>query len=77
MKGNFSCNCDHGYSGDGTNCADINECDNKSHNCDGNATCTNNNGSFSCACNLGYSGSGVTCSGMKTYYFWVHFYQFH
>eukprot|EP00961_Rhodomonas_salina_P301774 3940603-Rhodomonas_salina.2 len=32
------------------------------HNCDDNATCTNELGSFVCACNAGYSGNGVTCT---------------
>ena len=45
--------------------ADNDECTLGSHNCHGNATCTNTDGSFTCACNVGYTGNGVTCAGMK------------
>jgi len=34
-----------------------------SHNCHGDATCTNTKGSFYCTCNSGYTGDGVTCTG--------------
>ena len=45
--------------------ADNDECTLGTHNCHGNATCTNTDGSFTCACNVGYTGNGVTCAGMK------------
>uniref|UniRef100_A0A0G4H2Z1 EGF-like domain-containing protein n=1 Tax=Chromera velia CCMP2878 TaxID=1169474 RepID=A0A0G4H2Z1_9ALVE len=41
---------------------DIDECSGNIHDCDGNATCSDNIGSFVCACNDGWTGSGVVCS---------------
>ena len=50
------------------NYLDKNECDDGvnplgTHNCDGNATCTNTEGSYSCECNGGYTGDGTSCDG--------------
>eukprot|EP00820_Chromera_velia_P006466 Cvel_19036.t2-p1 / transcript=Cvel_19036.t2 / gene=Cvel_19036 / organism=Chromera_velia_CCMP2878 / gene_product=hypothetical protein / transcript_product=hypothetical protein / location=Cvel_scaffold1613:2276-7167(+) / protein_length=995 / sequence_SO=supercontig / SO=protein_coding / is_pseudo=false len=40
-------------------------CGGGSHNCDGNATCTNAGSSFTCACNYGFTGDGVSsCSAL-------------
>ncbi len=44
---------------------DIDECTISTHNCDGNATCTNYAGTFNCACNHGYEGNGTECAGME------------
>ena len=52
--GDFSCECNVGFNGDGFSCTDVNECDYSP--CDANATCTNEFGSFSCSCNAGFSG---------------------
>lgn len=43
------CVCNAGFSGDGNNCQDINECS-VSGFCDPSATCTNLPGSYSCSC---------------------------
>jgi len=56
------CECPAGTSFNGISCADVNECQLNTDNCDANATCTNSAGSFSCACNPGFSGNGVTCA---------------
>lgn len=62
-QGSFTCTCNKGFSGIGTNCNDINECNNPSlNNCASEATCTNIGGSFTCACNSGFGGSGISCS---------------
>ena len=42
--------------------SDVDECENETHNCDQNATCTDTDGSFSCTCNDGYVGDGVNCT---------------
>lgn len=57
--GSFSCDCDPGYEGE--QCADIDECLQKSSYCDENATCTNTIGSYTCACTEGHYGSGEVC----------------
>ena len=51
-SGDLACNCDAGYSGDGTvgNCNDI--------------LCNNTIGSFVCTCNTGYRGDGVECANI-------------
>ena len=60
--GSFTCSCDSGYSGDGQNCTDIDECASNNGGCDKNAACSNSPGSFSCSCKTYWSGDGKTCS---------------
>ena len=43
--------------------SDINECSEGSHDCHGNAACTDVSGSFVCSCNNGYTGNGKQCQG--------------
>eukprot|EP00039_Didymoeca_costata_P023915 m.8673 g.8673 ORF g.8673 m.8673 type:complete len:2246 (+) comp3940_c0_seq1:246-6983(+) len=38
----------------GKTCADINECNRATHDCDVNAQCDNTEGSFACSCNVGW-----------------------
>ena len=52
-----------GYTGNGTKCNDINECNTTSHMCHANATCANSVGSYNCTCKHGYSGNGTVCIG--------------
>ena len=47
--------------------ADVDECFEKTHNCDKDASCANLDGSFSCKCNLGYHGNGTNCFGMSVF----------
>jgi len=42
------CDCYDGYTADGLNCVDINECSNNTHNCQEGFRCVNNDGSFEC-----------------------------
>lgn len=60
--GGFDCECNPGWTGDGTTCADVDECSDGSDNCDTNAICTNTPGSFTCECDTGWRGNGTNCS---------------
>jgi len=42
--------------------ANINECTDGTHNCDGNATCTDTENGYDCTCNPGFSGDGFACA---------------
>ncbi|XP_040825948.1 nidogen-2 [Ochotona curzoniae] len=66
--GTFSCTCLPGYTGNGHQCSDVDECSESS--CHPAATCHNSPGSFSCHCRPGYLGDGFQCapdpsSGLK------------
>ena len=52
--------CGAGHTGDGTTCADVNECD--AQPCGAHASCANSDGSFTCSCDDGYAGDGTTCT---------------
>ena len=58
----FKCSCKIGYTGNGTYCEDVDECQSLD-SCHDNATCTNTKGSFNCTCDDGYHGNGSNCSG--------------
>jgi hypothetical protein len=62
VDGGAACQCQSGWTGDGTTCADIDECASGTAKCDAHATCTNTPGSYTCACNPGYMGDGMTCT---------------
>jgi len=57
-----ACVCRQGYTGNGIECADVDECTEKSDECDANAFCANTAGSFACSCNAGFTGDGLTCT---------------
>uniref|UniRef100_A0A0G4I040 EGF-like domain-containing protein n=1 Tax=Chromera velia CCMP2878 TaxID=1169474 RepID=A0A0G4I040_9ALVE len=64
----FRCTCEDGFTGDGSNCDDDDECTdpNLLHNCDVHASCANVDGSFTCSCVTGFSGDGVmNCTDVK------------
>uniref|UniRef100_A0A8C3AZU8 EGF-like domain-containing protein n=1 Tax=Cyclopterus lumpus TaxID=8103 RepID=A0A8C3AZU8_CYCLU len=56
-EGGRQCKCQVGFTGNGFQCNDVNECSNQ-RICHWNATCTNNPGSYMCICNAGYKGNG-------------------
>ncbi|XP_065195894.1 fibropellin-1-like isoform X2 [Sycon ciliatum] len=62
--GSYQCACLAGFSGDGFNCVDIDECALPSP-CHINATCNNTVGSFTCTCNPGYTGTGFLCGDLN------------
>ena len=48
-NGDFTCECNSGFAGDGFKCENINECDDSSmHKCHKKAICKDEIGSFSC-----------------------------
>ena len=72
--GSFTCSCAAGYhsqqslagyasavtvGGQPIGCVDVDECSEHTHNCHGNATCTNTAGSYTCSCNRYFKGDGV------------------
>ncbi|XP_060030952.1 nidogen-2 isoform X2 [Erinaceus europaeus] len=56
----FTCSCLSGYSGNGHQCTDVDEC--SENRCHPSATCYNTPGSFSCHCQPGYHGDGFQCT---------------
>ncbi|XP_053372780.1 uncharacterized protein LOC123559692 [Mercenaria mercenaria] len=58
--GSYYCQCNSGFrlADDGTNCTDVNECEESTSGCD--QICTNNAGSFVCSCYSGFTYNDVT-----------------
>ncbi|XP_055019138.1 nidogen-2 [Boleophthalmus pectinirostris] len=59
----FECKCATGYTGDGRNCYDIDECVESASSCGAHAQCVNLPGSHRCQCQTGYEFGfdGRTC----------------
>uniref|UniRef100_A0A6Q2XYH3 Nidogen 1a n=1 Tax=Esox lucius TaxID=8010 RepID=A0A6Q2XYH3_ESOLU len=60
----FTCECHAGFTGDGRNCYDIDECRESPHVCGHHSVCNNQPGSFRCECDTGYqfASDGQTCT---------------
>ncbi|XP_074621554.1 uncharacterized protein LOC141880073 [Acropora palmata] len=71
LFGSYWCECSAGYTGDGRNCTDIDECS-SSHLCDSKATCQNSGGSYVCICDSGYTGNGRICRDLDECTFNLH-----
>ncbi|CAH1243104.1 FBN2 [Branchiostoma lanceolatum] len=64
ILGNFTCQCNEGYEGDGVICEDIDECQGLLNtNCDAHASCENQDGGYTCTCNLGYTSTSAQGTG--------------
>jgi len=63
IHGSYNCTCKAGYTGDGHNCTDINECAAPVNPCDAvaNSECKNTNGSYNCQCKDGFVKNGPDC----------------
>ncbi|XP_072838904.2 uromodulin [Pogona vitticeps] len=62
------CVCQDGFTGDGTNCSDIDECSSRDLNrCHPLAKCINHGGSYSCLCPEGYEGDGYHCRAVSSF----------
>ncbi|XP_048238235.1 uncharacterized protein LOC124135986 isoform X1 [Haliotis rufescens] len=59
----YICSCPPGYTEDGFDCIDINECeDDDTTACPANSVCNNVNGSYTCDCDVGFKKDGDICS---------------
>ncbi|XP_071206983.1 nidogen-1-like isoform X2 [Salvelinus alpinus] len=56
----FTCECSTGFTGDGRQCYDIDECE--QGRCHRDAVCYNSQGSFTCQCRPGFHGDGFQCA---------------
>ncbi|KAK1791504.1 hypothetical protein P4O66_013508 [Electrophorus voltai] len=61
-RDSFTCVCLSGFSGDGIQCVDIDECAMGLNSCNPKAHCGNTLGSYTCVCLDGYTGNGFLCT---------------
>ncbi|XP_028411848.1 uncharacterized protein LOC114534585, partial [Dendronephthya gigantea] len=57
--GSYTCQCRSGFTGNGKECTDVNEC--SLNFCAPSANCSNTVGSYTCYCRKGYTGNGRKC----------------
>ncbi|XP_042290199.1 fibrillin-1 [Thunnus maccoyii] len=64
-QGSFYCKCEDGYQGSGTECWDVDECDQSQvQTCPAFSYCFNTNGSYICECWEGFLDNGTHCQDM-------------
>ena len=63
-SGSHSCKYQAGFTGDGMNCININECL-ANNTCDEHAACKDSQGSYSCSCKTGFAGNGTVCNDIN------------
>lgn len=63
-EGSFTCAClTPGFTGDGVQCQDVNECSGPTNPCPANnSECHNDIGTYTCTCNTGYRQEGNLCT---------------
>ncbi|KAF3708555.1 Fibrillin-2 Fibrillin-2 C-terminal peptide [Channa argus] len=65
QQGSFYCRCKDGYEGNGTDCQDVDECDQPQHKvCPAFSFCINTKGSYLCDCWKGFRQNGAQCQDM-------------
>ncbi|XP_065844501.1 uncharacterized protein [Oscarella lobularis] len=55
----YNCTCKPGFTGNGTTCKDLNECDRRCN--EKGQRCLNTYGSYECLCESGWTGNGSVC----------------
>uniref|UniRef100_A0A1I7VSX8 EGF-like domain-containing protein n=1 Tax=Loa loa TaxID=7209 RepID=A0A1I7VSX8_LOALO len=67
MIGRFKCveKCDSGYRLVNETCVDINECIEKTFECNNRASCVNIAGGYQCICEDGFTGDGQNCTPLN------------
>ena len=58
---------------DPVTCLDVDECEEGTDLCNGNALCNNNIGSYECVCMEGYEGDGFECNGKVILIIYIDF----
>lgn len=63
VEGSYTCECRPGFTGDGRNCIQRDECQTPDHECATSAKCIDTVGSYTCQCEEGFRGDGKVCTG--------------
>ena len=59
-----TCVCNPGFRRNGTECININECDDGTYTCSVNKKCIDKEGYYTCSCNEGYVSNGESCNNI-------------
>lgn len=58
------CKCRSGFTGSGTECTNVDECQQSPNPCGANSTCQDTDGAFTCGCINGYRNTGSGCQNI-------------